>query len=84
MPLDVEGTLFQSQVWRVLQGIPAGRTMTYAEVAEALGRPGAYRAVANACGANPVALLIPCHRAVRRRRGARRLPLGAGETGKRA
>ena len=66
VPLDVEGTLFQSQVWRVLQGIPAGRTMTYAEVAEALGRPGAYRAVANACGANPVALLIPCHRAVRR------------------
>ena len=69
LPLDVEGTLFQSQVWRVLRGIPAGRTMSYAEVAAALGRPSAHRAVANACGANPVALLIPCHR-VRRAGGA--------------
>ena len=65
IPLDVEGTLFQSQVWRVLGGIPAGRTMSYAEVAAALGRPNAHRAVANACAANPVALLIPCHRVVR-------------------
>ena len=65
IPLDVEGTLFQSQVWRVLRGIPAGRTMSYAEVATALGRPNAHRAVANACGANPVAMLIPCHRVVR-------------------
>ena len=66
IPLDIEGTLFQSQVWRVLRGIPAGRTMSYAEVAAALGRPNVHRAVANACGANPVALLIPCHRVVRR------------------
>ena len=87
IPLDVEGTLFQSQVWRVLQGIPAGRTMTYAEVAGALGRPSAHRAVANACGANPVALLIPCHRVVRRGGGlggyrwgvARKRALLAGE-----
>ena len=66
VPLDVEGTLFQTQVWRVLQGIPAGRTMSYADVAAALGRPRAHRAVARACGANPVALLIPCHRVTRR------------------
>jgi len=66
IPLDIEGTLFQSQVWRVLQGIPAGSTMSYAEVAAAIGRPSAHRAVANACGANPVALLIPCHRVTRR------------------
>lgn len=66
IPLDIEGTLFQSQVWRVLQGIPRGSTMSYAEVAAAIGRPSAHRAVANACGANPVALLIPCHRVTRR------------------
>jgi len=65
IPLDVEGTLFQGQVWQVLRGIPAGRTMSYADVAAALGRCSAHRAVANACGANPVALLIPCHRVLR-------------------
>ena len=65
LPLDIEGTLFQSQVWQVLRGIPSGTTMSYAEVAAAMGRPRAHRAVANACGSNPVALLIPCHRVLR-------------------
>lgn len=65
LPLDVRGTAFQQRVWEVLKAIPAGRTATYAEVAESMGRPGAYRAVANACRANPLAVLIPCHRVVR-------------------
>ncbi|MEE9336144.1 MAG: methylated-DNA--[protein]-cysteine S-methyltransferase [Granulosicoccaceae bacterium] len=65
MPLDVQGTAFQEKVWRVLRGVPVGQTMNYKEVATAMGEPDAHRAVANACGANPVALLIPCHRVVR-------------------
>lgn len=63
--LDVRGTAFQQRVWEALNAIPAGRTATYAEVAKSMGKPKAYRAVANACGANPLAVLIPCHRAVR-------------------
>ena len=66
LPLDVRGTAFQAQVWRALQRIPPGSTASYAEIAAALGRPRAVRAVAQACGQNPVALLVPCHRAVRR------------------
>ncbi len=65
IPLDVQGTAFQEKVWRVLRGVPVGNTMNYKEVAIAMGKPDAHRAVANACGANPVALLIPCHRVVR-------------------
>ena len=65
IPLDVQGTAFQEKVWRVLRGVPVGKTMNYKEVAIAMGKPEAHRAVANACGANPVALLIPCHRVVR-------------------
>ena len=65
LPLDVQGTAFQEKVWRVLRGVPVGKTMNYKEVAIAMGKPAAHRAVANACGANPVALLIPCHRVVR-------------------
>ena len=64
-PLHMLGTEFQCRVWRYLQTIPAGETRTYAEVAEALGQPEAVRAVANACGANKLAVLIPCHRVVR-------------------
>ncbi len=64
VPLDVGGTAFQRRVWAHLQRIPFGRTRTYAEVAQAIGQPSAARAVANACGANPVALLVPCHRVV--------------------
>ncbi len=65
VPLDVRGTAFQAAVWRALQKIPPGQTASYAEIAAALGRPAAVRAVARACAANRIALLIPCHRVVR-------------------
>ncbi len=64
LPLDVRATAFQRQVWEALKAIPAGDTRTYAEVARAIGRPSASRAVARACASNPVALVIPCHRVV--------------------
>ena len=64
-PLDTGGTAFQQSVWARLQEIPPGRTLTYASLAKALGSPGGSRAVAGACAANPVALVIPCHRVVR-------------------
>ncbi len=65
LPLDVQGTVFQAQVWRALQSIPRGRVLSYSELALQLGRPSASRAVARACASNPVAVLIPCHRVVR-------------------
>lgn len=65
LPLDVAATAFEWRVWRALQQIPYGETRSYAEVAAALGRPRAARAVARACAANRVALLVPCHRVVR-------------------
>ncbi|MFN3285897.1 MAG: methylated-DNA--[protein]-cysteine S-methyltransferase [bacterium] len=65
VPLDVHGTPFQMAVWAALRGIPRGETRTYAQVARGVGRPTAARAVARACAANPVAILIPCHRVVR-------------------
>ena len=65
LPLDLIGTAFQRRVWQALQQIPSGRTMTYAELARAIGRPSAHRAVATACGANPLAVIVPCHRIVR-------------------
>jgi O-6-methylguanine DNA methyltransferase len=62
-PLDLtEGTAFQHSVWSALRTIPIGQTKSYAEVAQAIGRPKATRAVGQACGANPIPLLIPCHR----------------------
>jgi AraC family transcriptional regulator of adaptative response/methylated-DNA-[protein]-cysteine methyltransferase len=64
-PLDVDGTAFQWQVWTALQAIPAGERRSYAEVAAAIGRPTATRAVARACATNKVAVLVPCHRVVR-------------------
>ena len=64
-PLDPGGTPFQQTVWQRLQEIPPGRTLTYAGLAKALGSPGGVRAVAGACAANPVALVIPCHRVIR-------------------
>ena len=64
LPLDVQATAFQWQVWTALAAIPAGETRSYAEVASAIGRPSAARAVARACATNPVALAIPCHRVV--------------------
>jgi AraC family transcriptional regulator of adaptative response/methylated-DNA-[protein]-cysteine methyltransferase len=64
LPTDVQGTAFQASVWRSLRRIPLGQTRSYKDVAEALGRPTASRAVAAACASNKVALLIPCHRVV--------------------
>ena len=65
VPLDVDGTAFQWSVWKALQEIPAGERRTYTEVAKAIGRPKAVRAVARACATNRVAVVIPCHRVVR-------------------
>lgn len=65
IPLDVQGTAFQEAVWRELQRIPPGETRTYAQIAAAVGRPGAVRAAGSANGANNVAVLIPCHRVIR-------------------
>jgi O-6-methylguanine DNA methyltransferase len=61
-PLDLAGTEFQKSVWNALRKIPAGQTRSYGEVAQAIGRPRAVRAVGGACGANPVPVLVPCHR----------------------
>lgn len=64
LPIDVQATAFQWQVWKALGDIPRGETRTYAEVAAAIGRPRAVRAVGHACAVNRVAILIPCHRVV--------------------
>ena len=65
LPLDIRGTAFQQRVWRALREIPLGSTASYAEIAARIGAPRSARAVARACGANPLALAIPCHRVVR-------------------
>jgi len=65
VPLDIRGTVFQRRVWDALRRIPRGETRTYADIARSIGAPAAVRAVGSACGANPVALVVPCHRAVR-------------------
>lgn len=65
VPLDVQGTAFQQAVWQELRRIPAGETRSYAEIAAAVGKPGAVRAAGSANGANNVAVLIPCHRVIR-------------------
>jgi AraC family transcriptional regulator of adaptative response/methylated-DNA-[protein]-cysteine methyltransferase len=64
LPLDVRGTAFQARVWQALREIPAGETRTYGEIAQAIGAPKAVRAVGSAVGANPTAVLTPCHRVV--------------------
>ena len=66
LPLDISGTEFQLKVWTALQQIPLGTTRSYSDVAEMIGEPRAVRAVANACGSNPVPLIIPCHRVIRK------------------
>ena len=66
VPLDLRGTPFQSLVWHALRAIAAGSTVTYSELAERIARPRAIRAVARACGENPVAVAIPCHRVLRK------------------
>jgi AraC family transcriptional regulator of adaptative response/methylated-DNA-[protein]-cysteine methyltransferase len=65
LPLDVRGTVFQERVWAELRKIPVGETRSYADIAAAVGAPGATRAVGSANGANPIAVLVPCHRVVR-------------------
>ncbi len=65
LPLDVRGTAFQQRVWQALRRIPAGRTLSYTELAARIGAPNAVRAVAGACAANTLAVAIPCHRVVR-------------------
>ena len=65
LPLDLKATVFQMRVWKYLQSIPYGDVQSYAEVAAAIGKPSAVRAVARACAANRVALVIPCHRIIR-------------------
>lgn len=66
LPLDVRGTAFQERVWRALQEIPPGTTASYSQIADRIGAPKSVRAVAQACGANRIAVAIPCHRVVRR------------------
>jgi len=66
LPVDVAATAFQMRVWKELQRIPYGKTLSYNEVAERVGNPKAYRAVANACASNRVPLVIPCHRVVKK------------------
>lgn len=65
LPLDIRGTAFQRRVWEELRAIPAGETVSYADVARKIGAPRAVRAVANACASNAIAIAIPCHRVVR-------------------
>ena len=65
LPLDIRGTAFEERVWAALRRIPVGTTATYGEIATAIGAPAAHRAVARACGANRIAVAIPCHRVVR-------------------
>ncbi len=64
LPLDLRGTAFQARVWAALQTISPGETRTYAQIAQTIGQPKAVRAVAAACGANPIAVLVPCHRVI--------------------
>ncbi|MGH9354844.1 MAG: methylated-DNA--[protein]-cysteine S-methyltransferase, partial [Terriglobia bacterium] len=65
IPLDIEATAFQRRVWQALCEIPHGATRSYQQVAERTGNPRGYRAVANACASNPVAIVVPCHRVIR-------------------
>ena len=66
LPLDIQGTAFQRQVWQALREIPIGETVSYGEIAEAIGRPKSVRAVARACASNKLAIAVPCHRVVRK------------------
>ena len=68
-PLDIQGTPFQTAVWKALCNIPAGQITTYGALANTIGKPAAIRAVGAACGANRLALAIPCHRALRKGSG---------------
>ncbi len=65
LPLDMRGSAFQQRVWQELRNIPAGETASYSEIARRIGSPEAVRAVASACAANKLAVVIPCHRVIR-------------------
>jgi AraC family transcriptional regulator of adaptative response/methylated-DNA-[protein]-cysteine methyltransferase len=65
LPVDVRATAFQRRVWQALRRIPPGETRSYSQIARSIGQPTAVRAVARACATNPVALVVPCHRAIR-------------------
>jgi O-6-methylguanine DNA methyltransferase len=65
LPIDVEATAFQRRVWEELRKIPYGTTKSYSQIAQAMGRPAAVRAVARACAMNPVSIVVPCHRVIR-------------------
>ncbi len=65
LPLDIRGTAFQHRVWKALQEIPCGSTASYTDIAERIGQPKSVRAVAGACAANSIAVIVPCHRVVR-------------------
>src|SRR5213082_3159307 len=65
LPLDLQATAFQRRVWQELQRIPRGKTRSYSQVAQSLGKPKAVRAVARACATNPVSIVVPCHRVIR-------------------
>lgn len=65
LPLDIQGTVFQRRVWQALSTIPPGKTKSYGDIATQIGAPAGVRAVAGACAANPLAVLVPCHRVVR-------------------
>lgn len=65
VPMQAQGTEFQKKVWRAIAAVKCGETITYTQLARTIGSPRAVRAVANACGANPLPLLVPCHRVVR-------------------
>lgn len=65
LPLDIQGTAFQQQVWQALRAIPCGETVSYQQLASTIGKPKAVRAVASACAANKLAIVIPCHRVIR-------------------
>lgn len=64
VPVELNGTAFQKQVWQALRRIPSGSTISYAELARRIGNPSAIRAVGTANGANPVAVIVPCHRVI--------------------
>ncbi len=64
LPLDLQGSEFQLGVWNAIGNVPFGETLTYGQIAASIGRPTSYRAVGNACGANPVVIVLPCHRIV--------------------
>jgi AraC family transcriptional regulator of adaptative response/methylated-DNA-[protein]-cysteine methyltransferase len=82
LPLDVRGTAFQWRVWRALQQIPRGETRSYADLARAIGRPAAIRAVARACATNPVCLVVPCHRIIAKDGGLGGYRFGPGRKAK--